>query len=124
MKENNKLGLSILECLASFQEQVNENPKMKTLLKNWEPVILVESNDSDNKYFLTVKETKIVSIQKNHGEDIKHLIHLRASSESIVLVFSGKLNPAKAFLDGTLEVFAPDKDQIKLDAISLVLWGT
>ncbi|MCL8268332.1 SCP2 sterol-binding domain-containing protein [Leptospira weilii] len=123
MEADNMINSTILECLTLFQEKVNENPRMKTLLKNWNPIILVESNDLNDKYFLTIRDTKIVDIQNNYSEDINHLIHLRANSENIVSVFSGKLNPANAFLNGTLEVFAQEKDQIKLDAISLVLWG-
>jgi hypothetical protein len=38
-------------------------------------------------------------------------------------VFTGALNPVRANLDGELAVFASDRDNVKLDAVCMVLWG-
>jgi len=38
-------------------------------------------------------------------------------------VFSGDYNPAHALIDGELAVFSNEKDKVKLEAITMVIWG-
>ncbi len=49
-------------------------------------------------------------------------IKMKGSQRTLTDIFRGDLNPASEFLDGRLQVTASDKDQVKLDAITLLLW--
>lgn len=113
---------TLVECLTDFRLRVNDNPRIKRLLKKWEPMILVESTDSDEAFSMLLRQEAIAEIRDGLGES-DHMIHLRASGEILRGIFSGRRNPARAYVDGELEVFGSDKDRVKLDAISLVLWG-
>ena len=112
----------LLQALELFKQQSNSHPRIANLIKGWEPTIMVEATDSGVTHYIPVRACRIETIA-DHGTDSRHLVHLRAKEDVLAAVFAGRSNPASAFLDGDLEIFADDKDHVKLDAISLVLWG-
>lgn len=113
---------SLLQALEHFKNQTNGHPRMASLIKGWEPTIVVEASDSGTTRYLPVRACRIETVLSECREGT-HLVHLRANEDVLTAVFEGRTNPASVFLDGTLEIFANDKDHVKLDAISLVLWG-
>lgn len=111
----------LLSCLEAFRDKVNQHPRLRSLLKGWDRVVLVESSDSSATYCMPFAASEITEV----GPPREHpgtLIRVRAREQMLCQVFSGELNPATAFLNGELQVFADDRDQVKLDAITLVLW--
>lgn len=115
-------SFDIEKTLKTFQDQVNAHKALNNLLKGWEPTIVVESTDSRRVFSLPVRNQKIDAVREDHQTD-SHEILLRGTEQLLEAVFSGKTNPAMAHLEGKLEVFGSDRDQVKLDSISLVLWG-
>lgn len=113
----------LLTVLQSFQVKVNTNPRVQKLLRGWEPIILVESKDVDDRFYMYMKGSQIAQIERTCPDDVPHFVHLRARRDDLIAIFSGQRNPARAFLDADLECFASDKDQVKLDAIALIIWG-
>ena len=114
---------SLAATLEAFRGQVNADTRLDAILRGWEPVIIVEVRDSQWRRHLTVRDRRIVAISEAPVEGAHHVVHLRSSEALLSAIFAGERNPTEAFMDGDLEVFANDKDQVKLDAISLVLWG-
>ena len=113
---------TLRSTLDAFRDSVNAHPQLRRLLKGWEPVIVLRARDTGGAYSLVVQETRIESIREDaHGGD--HTVTLQADEATLTRIFAGQMNPARAYLDGVLEVFATDRDQVKLDAISLILWG-
>jgi SCP-2 sterol transfer family len=109
------------QSLDRFRTLVNSHPRMKTLLKGWDRITVVHAGDSGKEYTMHFKDSQLVSLTA--GADLASAsIVLRASEKVLVDIFSGSLNPAAEFLDGRLQLTASDSDQVKLDAISLVLW--
>ena len=116
------MNANLHECLGSFVRSVNDNARMATLLKGWEPDLLIEATDSGQQFRYRVRACRIGEIDGGCADAGDNVL-LRSDSATLARVFSGDLNPARAYLEGSLEVFGSDRDQIKLDAISLVLWG-
>jgi len=112
----------LLQALEQFRQQANSHPRIATLIKGWEPTIVVDALDTGVTHYLSVHAGRMASISEQ-GSDSRHLLHMRATEAVLTALFAGRSNPASAFLDGSLEVFADDKDHVKLEAISLVLWG-
>ena len=110
------------QCLQKFKVKVNENDRIKKLIRGWNPAIIIEANDKQLFFTLLIENEKIFSIVDSK-EEKNHQIHIQGSNNVLQSIFSGDLNPAEAVLDGKIAVFGDDKDQIKLDAISLILWG-
>jgi hypothetical protein len=110
------------QALAQFQTLANANPRIANLVKGWEPVMVIEAVDSGTTRYLPVRAGRVEAVLTDCIET-SHMVHLRANEDVLTAVFEGRTNPASAFLDGSLEIFANEKDHVKLDAISLVLWG-
>jgi len=112
---------AMVRALSRFQAKVNEHPRLRTLLKGWDRDVRVECDDIDLRHGVRFRDTLIQDIAEDDG-DADVPITMRASHAVLIDVFEGRRNPATLFLDGELQVFASDKDQTKLDAISLLLW--
>jgi hypothetical protein len=108
--------------LASFQRRVNENSRLKKLTRGWTPHILIESVGSEASFTLVVRDGEITEVRRGRAEGAKN-IEVRAAAPTLVDLFEGRLNPALAAADGQIEVYGPEADLVKLDAITLVLWG-
>lgn len=93
---------------------------MASLLKDWDRTIQISSVDSDEAFTVKILNAKVVDIAK--GNQAETNITLRGTEEILVDVFNGILSPAFEFLEGRIDVDADDKDQVKLDALALVLW--
>jgi hypothetical protein len=110
------------ECLRAFVQSANAQPRVGKLLKGWEPLLLIEATDDGQRFKMRVHDSRLDEVAPSEVESDPSIL-VRGSNEILRAVFSGALNPARAYLEGSLEVFGSDRDHIKLDAISLVLWG-
>lgn len=115
----------LLAGLLSFQSQVNANPRVGSLLKGWSPVFHLECTDTGRAYTLQVSECKAAAVAEAVEGQIKsgHVIRLLARESDLEALFTGGLNPVEAHSEGILEVYGDSKDQVKLDAITMVLWN-
>jgi len=113
---------SLAETLLQFRDQVNADSRLQSILRGWEPVIVVEALGGRSRQYLVVRDCRIAEVCSDCG-DSTHVVHLLAEEDVLTAIFNGGLNPTEAFLNGDLQIFASDKDQVKLDAISLMLWG-
>lgn len=108
--------------LHKFISDVNAMPRMRSLLKGWQPQVVIQTSDSDELYSFNVYDSFLSELGTSN-EEYPHTVILRGREDILNRVFSGELNPARAHLDGELDVFGSDRDEVKLDAISLILWG-
>jgi hypothetical protein len=112
---------TLTRALSLFQAKVNQHPRLRTLLQGWDRDIVIECDDVDVSDALHVRGSLVANVSDATPEaDVT--ITMRGSHSVLVDVFEGRRSPATLFLDGDLQVFASDKDQVKLDAIALLLW--
>ena len=107
--------------LGEFAEKVNGTRRMESLLKGWDRCISVKSTDTGVSCHIQVKDRRLSLVRS--GDDALESVEVEGKEDLLKDVFRGIKNPAKESLDGNLSVFGSDKDQMKLDAIALVLWG-
>jgi len=115
--------MSLLESLLDFKKRFNDNEKVKLLLSKWDRCIVVSSDDVSEKYCIIINKGIVESVTEGSDEEGNVVITLKAVNNVLVDIFTGNTNPATAFLNGNLEVWGDDMDKIKLDALSLLLWG-
>jgi SCP-2 sterol transfer family len=113
---------SLMAGLLSFQSQVNAHTRMASLLKGWNPTFHLECTDTGLLYSLRVKDGRVDAVAEGHV-DAAHTIRLLAREADLEALFTGRLHPVQAHSDGVLEVYGDSKDQVKLDAITMVLWN-
>lgn len=113
---------SLLAALLSFQAKANGNPHVASLTRGWSPMFHLESTDTGLAYSMRVEDRRIESVAAGHP-DAGHVIRLLARESDLIALFTGGLNPVEAHSEGILEVYGDSKDQVKLDAITMVLWN-
>ena len=122
MQREARAETSLRDCLHAFARSVNTDTRLIGLLKGWEPLLEIEATDSGARFAFQVSRGQMTPIDAASART-ENPVLIRSDSQTLIHVFGGELNPAQAYLQGALEVFGSDRDQIKLDAISLVLWG-
>ena len=113
---------ALKDSLAQFQKTVNANLRLPPILKGWEPDIVLEPSDTSTPVVLQVRNAKIADIVDGSSA-APHVIRIQGTTDILRTIFDGTTNPSEALLDGGIAVVGSDKDQVKLDAISLVIWG-
>jgi hypothetical protein len=112
------------ECLEDFQQRFNTNGRVRKLVKNWDRQVMVEATDTGAIYTMYVEDAEMRRIAEGRSEgDDEYLVHLQATNETLMEIFSGNYNPSTALLDGMLSVFSNERDKVKLEACAMVIWG-
>ena len=113
------------ECLEDFQQRFNTNGRVRKLVKNWDRQVMVEATDTGAIYTMWIEDAELRRIDEGRpdGGDDEYLVHLQASNETLMEIFSGNYNPSTALLDGMLSVFSNERDKVKLEACAMVIWG-
>jgi hypothetical protein len=112
------------DCLQGFRSTFNTNERVKKVVSGWDRSIVVEAIDTESVLTLVVHDRMVTDIKAGaHAENENDLVHLQASEDNLIRIFSGDYNPANAVIDGELAVFSSEKDKVKLEAISIVIWG-
>ena len=111
------------DCLNHFQNTFNENARVKKLIKNWERSIIVEATDTEATLTMVIADLVMTEVRDGAHANEDNPIHLQASQDTLIRIFSGDYNPAHALIDGELAVFSSEKDKVKLEAITMVIWG-
>lgn len=111
-------------CLNHFQTTFNHNSNVRKLINNWNRSIVVEATDTGAVLLMDVKDLSMADVQPATGDEREEqTVYLQATEETLIRIFSGECNPANAFLDGDLAVFSSEKDKVKLEAITMVVWN-
>ena len=111
----------VLKGAIDFQGKVNNNKKVRKLLKRWNPIIHFETKDSDIKVSLDMSGGQISSVDEGHvGEP--DLVVQFPTTENLSDMFYGRLDPTPMYLSGDILVKGHQADVIKLDAITMIIW--
>lgn len=113
---------NLSEHLRIFSEKVNQTKQLRILLKKWSPEIIIKPENNDELYSIEIDNSLVKDIHTAE-QNRDHVIRLEAENDILEQIFSGQRNPARASIDGLLKIYGTNKDEVKLDAISLVLWG-
>jgi hypothetical protein len=111
------------QALERFALQVNGHAALRSTLAGWNPQFFIEARDSGDLYQVRIAQGQVQAVEPTRAEPDDLALLLRADAAVLQRVFDGQQSPLGAYTDGTLEVYGPPKDQIKLDVMALVLWG-
>ena len=114
---------ALSECLNKFQNTFNDNARVKKLIKNWDRSIIVEATDTNVTLTMVIADLLMTEVKDGAHPNEEYPIHLQGSEDTLIRIFSGDYNPAHALIDGELAVFSSEKDKVKLEAITMVIWG-
>ena len=114
---------TLAACLNEFQNTFNGNSRVKKLIKNWDRSVIVDATDTGAVMTMMIKDLNMDEVKDGAHPNEDYPIHLQRSQDTLIRIFSGDYNPAHALIDGALAVFSNEKDKVKLEAITMVIWG-
>jgi len=118
-----EIAADLLRLLEDFSERINAQPRLRTTLATWRPEFFIQARDTLATFQIHFEDSLVQRVVPTDTEPGDNALLLRGDEDTLRGIFSGTLRPLAAYTDGMLEVYGSQKDQIKLDAIVLVVWG-
>jgi len=112
--------LEIKESLQAFLENYNKNERLKLMNKDWNRVILVRASDVTSEHTLVLSGGDLSVTEGARGNPDLTVI---GDSETLADMFYGDITPTEPYLNGSLKVLGTEDDIVRLDFISLMIWG-
>lgn len=104
-----------------FRDKVNQNARLRQMMRDWDREIAVVAGDLQDAP---------ASIEMRGGEmdwrpepARSPQIVLTAPSAVLIGIFRGVETPTEPYLDGRLTVRGSQEDILRLDFLSLMIWG-
>ncbi|HPZ44060.1 MAG TPA: alkyl sulfatase C-terminal domain-containing protein [Bacillota bacterium] len=110
----------ITESLRVFTEKYNKNERLKIMNRDWNRVVVVQATDVDSQHTLTLVDG-VVSLKE--GKASNPDLTVISDSETLADIFYGDITPTGPYNNGTLRIIGSEDDIIRLDFISLMIWG-
>ena len=113
--------MTLFDSLSAFRDKANTSPRVQRIAAGWSQRLYVECTDSEQRLCLEVRDGALSPVDRagTPGEGLL----IRGTEALLTDMFNGQVHPLGAYNDGLLEVYGEQRDQVKLDAISLVVWG-
>lgn len=113
-------GPALRAALSVFAERINGDPKLRRMVADWERAIALEATDGDGDGVgIVVHGGEVLVGTLPDAPDIR----LRAPRRVLEDVFSGRLSPTEPYVEGSLSVEGSQEDVLRLDFLSLMIWG-
>ena len=109
-----------MDSIKAFTDNYNKNDRVKIMNRDWDRVIMIKATDVESLHTLTLKKGQL-SLKEGHSEDPD--LTVISDSETLADIFYGDITPTEPYNDGTLRIMGAEDDIIRLDFISLLIWG-
>ena len=113
-------GEQILEALADYQIQCNQNARLRRMQRDWTRLLHFHAEETNDWFTMNVVKGEIVSFES--GAQGAPDIVVSSVSENLCDMFWGDLNPSQKYLQGEIRVKATQEDVVRLDAITMIIW--
>ena len=110
----------MLAILERFAEACNTNARLQQMNRDWNRSIAILPTDRPEVFWLT---SDAGYIQAGLGPADSADLQIRAPYDIIAAVFSGTLSPTEPYNAGDLLVKGRQDDLMRLDIITLLIWG-
>ncbi|MDD4236948.1 MAG: SCP2 sterol-binding domain-containing protein [Desulfotomaculaceae bacterium] len=110
----------LTESLKAFMDSYNKNERLKVMNRDWNRVVVVKATDIDSLHTLTVLDG-VVSLRE--GASGQPDLTVISDSETLADMFYGDITPTEPYNNGTLRIMGSEDDIVRLDFISLMIWG-
>jgi hypothetical protein len=108
--------------IQKFVADVNGNDKVYRLIRKWSSDVNVWAKDFGVGFILTVREGRVSAV-KEAGSVDDGKVKVVGQSDTLIRMFRGQEKIARLYLDGMVETYGSERDQIVLDAVARLLWG-
>ena len=110
----------IKESLMFFLANYQKNERLKIMNQDWNRVINIRANDTVSECTMLL-EKGVLEIKEGSAQNPD--LTVEANSETLADLFYGDITPTEPYMNGTLKIFGSEEDILRLDLISLLIWG-
>ncbi len=110
----------ITASLNHFCTNCNQNERLKIMNRDWNRVILVRAEDITSEHTIVMENGQM---NITTGAPAAANLTVSAGSEILADLFYGDITPAEPYMNGTLKVKGSEEDILRLDFITLMIWG-
>lgn len=110
----------ITRSLEIFSEEYAANSQLKVMNRDWDRNVLVLADDIESSHTLETRGGELFIKEGKSGQPDLTII---SDSDLLESMFSGDITPTEPYLNGTLRIIGSEDDIIRLDFISLLIWG-
>lgn len=112
--------MDVLSILDKFAQECNHNERLRKMNRDWSRLMELSATDTGTTYWLRSQEGLITAgAGEVEGADLK----IAASEDILRDVFSGVVTPTEPYNAGDLLVKGHQDDVMRLDIITLLIWG-
>lgn len=112
--------MTLLEALTQFASACNHNDRLQEMNRDWTRRIQLEPDDTHRTHHI-ISDSGQLSVGAGVVEDPDLLI--TSSEEILTAVFSGQMTPTEPYNAGDLLVRGHQDDMMRLDILTLLIWG-
>jgi putative sterol carrier protein len=103
-----------------FGERFNADEQLRRMNADWDRVIDVLATDAEEAVRIELRAGQMRIVEDwEGGADIV----LTAPVQVLCDIFSGASSPTEPYLDGRLQVRGSQQDMLRLDLVTLLIWG-
>jgi len=110
----------ITESLEAFARAYSENARLKVMNRDWDRNVLILPEDIESVHTLVLKDGELSFSQGKTAEPDLTVI---SNSDILADMFFGDITPTEPYMNGTLRIIGSEDDILRLDFISLLIWG-
>jgi len=110
----------ITDSLTVFADNYNKNERLKIMNRDWNRVVVIRATDIESLHTLILRDG-VVSLKEGASENPD--LTVISDSETLADIFYGDITPTEPYNNGTLRIMGSEDDIIRLDFISLMIWG-
>ncbi|HBV98620.1 MAG: sterol carrier protein [Peptococcaceae bacterium BICA1-7] len=110
----------ITESLESFARAYSENARLKVMNRDWDRNVLILAEDIESVHTMVLKDGDLSFSQ---GKTADPDLTVISNSDILADMFFGDITPTEPYMNGTLRIIGSEDDILRLDFISLLIWG-
>lgn len=110
---------ALSDALSEFADQINRDERLRQMIRDWNRWLRCVALDTGSSAGLRVQDAEVHVVDPPSEEDIL----LEGAEELLVGMFKGEVSPTEPYLDGRLRVKGSQEDVLRLDFLSLMIWG-
>lgn len=108
-------------ALDHFRAKINENQRLRTMNRDWNRDIAVVAKDlPEVQAWIRMRAGEMDWLRQTC--EVPHIV-LTAPADVLIGIFRGERTPTEPYLDGSLTLRGSQEDVLRLDFVSLMIWG-
>ncbi|AEJ38458.1 putative sterol carrier protein [Sulfobacillus acidophilus TPY] len=112
--------MNLEDILSRFVDQCNNNQRLQEMNRDWTRRIQLVADDAPVRYWIRSEAGQLTA---GRGELDGVDLEVRAPLAILEGVFSGAMSPTEPYNAGDLMVRGHQDDVMRLDIITLLIWG-